>query len=53
VPADKKGVGKGHRLDDLHPGACKEHLFCRAVADDTLGASGAAVKTWKSGRNGR
>jgi hypothetical protein len=28
--------------------ARREKEKCRAVADDTLGASGAAVKPWKS-----
>jgi hypothetical protein len=42
--ADLSLFGKGQRLVDCTRIARREKAISRAVADDTLGASGAAVK---------
>ena len=39
MPADLKGVGKGHRLDDLHPGARRELLLGRADSRRHVGGA--------------
>lgn len=48
MTADLSLFDKGQRVVSFSRLALREKATSRAVADDTLGASGAAVKPWKS-----